>query len=785
MKTLTPRCAALYAVILIVTAALLSQCASAGPGRSARLRVSPEALEGEPPSIEHSSTGASWRPSSKGSIPVVMNESVKKWVNLFSGPMKSSFDRWVGRLGQYGPTIEHILRAEGVPTDLIYLAMIESGFNLKAYSRAAATGPWQFISSTGRMYGLCYDPFLDERRDIVKSTRAAARHLKDLHKIYADWYLAFAAYNAGSGKVNNAIKRSGSTNYWTIAAPRSRHLRQETKDYVPKILAALHIVKNYRKFGYSEKSFGPPMEYDRVKIPDATDVAVIAKCSGTATEVIRDLNPALLMGVTAPSREVEVFIPKGAKDEFNRKYAAVPTSERVAALSYTVGRKDTLASLARKFGTSSTKLAKTNNLSGKGKLTPGQVISVPATGTALVALAAGSATGSGGGNGGGKSILYHKVRRGETLPVIAHKYGTSATQLAKWNKIGTRSRLRIGQKLKIHKSGPATEEVGLAALPSAYRGKRMSGIAHIIALDEVAPANLEENDKIELPPMVAQNDDASMGGSGDEPANVRDELGLTAVSLGTAVPLGTAAITNAGLKSGGAAVLDEASNDAAGFLAQDDGRESDPRFVQPEVKTYTVKRRDSLIGIALKHRLKVSELKALNHLKDSRIQSGQRLIVSKVPSGTAVPSETAVPSGAVVPSGTKASTVSQTSSGMVTPKTALPPAKQTAKSQHALNAGLAALSQPPTFLAEDTTAAPELIQTTPLAIAKASGGPKVLFHRVKRGDTLWSLSQRYRVTIGEIKQWNGLKNNYVKLNQRLKIIAGATVATRKKYAVVD
>jgi membrane-bound lytic murein transglycosylase D len=660
---------------------------------------------------------------------VVLNEPVKKWVNLFSGSLKGSFDRWVGRLGQYGPTIEHILKEEGVPADLIYLAMIESGFNLKATSHAAATGPWQFISSTGRMYGLCYDPFLDERRDVVKSTRAAARHLKDLHKIYADWYLAFAAYNAGPGKVNNAIKRSGSTNYWTLAAPRSRHLRQETKDYVPKVLAALHIVKHYRKFGYTEKSFGAPMEYDRVKIPDATDLGVIAKCSGVSAEEVRAMNPALLMGVTAPSREVEVFIPKGAKEDFQRRYAAVPAGERVSNLSYTVGRRETLNSVARKFGIAAAKLTKMNNLSSKTKLTPGQTLTVPATASALLAMASGGGSGFAGAGGseragGTKSIVYHKVKRGETLAAIARKYGASTAQLSKWNKMSARSRLRIGQKLKIHRAVPSTEDVGLAALPKTYQGKRMSGIAHIIALDEVEPSDIGEEDKIELPPMVAQSEDVRFPSGGEEPASVREEAGMTALPASSGVA---------------------SSSDATPAASQ----------------YYTVKRRDSLVGIALKHRIKVAELKALNHLKNSRIQSGQRLIVAQ---------ELPVFKSDPIPE----SDTTSVNAPVATLTSQSPFLEEEAGGPGVTSAALMSSSA-------DTNVPDLLVAPEPPVPA----GPKVVFHRIKRGDTLWSVAQRYRVTVGDIKKWNGLKNDAVRPNQKLKIIAGTRVVTRKKYAAVS
>jgi membrane-bound lytic murein transglycosylase D len=311
-----------------------------------------------------------WRPTQKNSIPVVVNEPVQKWVRLFNGSLRNNFSRWIGRLGYYGPTIEGVLDDEGVPRDLIYLAMIESGFNLSAKSHASAVGPWQFIASTGRMYGLNNGPFVDDRSDLVTASRAAARHLKDLYKIYGDWYLAFAAYNAGPGKVNQAIKRGGTTDYWRLSSSRSRLFRQETKDYVPKVLAALHIVKNYKKYGYNESSFSEPMQFDRVTIPDATDVAAIAKSAGTTEDVIRGLNPALVIGITPPNQGFEVYIPKGAKEEFYRRYEALPSNERVSSIQYRTGKKDTLATVASRYGVSVGQIAKQNGKNSKQKIKP-------------------------------------------------------------------------------------------------------------------------------------------------------------------------------------------------------------------------------------------------------------------------------------------------------------------------------------------------------------------------------------------------------------------------------
>lgn len=324
------------------------------------------------------SNGKAWRPSKSNTIPLVLNAGVNKWVKTFNGPLRSNFSRWLKRAGAYAPVMEEILRDYGMPKDLIYLSMIESGFNLHAYSHASAAGPWQFIKSTGKMYQLKSAGVVDERYDLLKSTRAAARHLRDLHNQYKDWYLAFAAYNAGAGKVNQAIKRMGTRDYWKLASNHSKYLRRETKDYVPKILAAAHIAKNYQKYGYKSSLFSSPIAFEVVSVQGATDTSVLALCSGVSLEEIQFLNPSLILGVTPPGGSYEVLLPPGKSALFNLNYANIPEQKRTQFAFYEVkGKKETLLSVAKRYKISSTKLAKANLLPGRAKLYKGQTLVIP------------------------------------------------------------------------------------------------------------------------------------------------------------------------------------------------------------------------------------------------------------------------------------------------------------------------------------------------------------------------------------------------------------------------
>lgn len=541
-----------------------------------------------------------WHPSKKDSIPSVMNPSVKKWVKLFNGKLKPNFDRWVQRLGSYGPTIEQVLMEEQVPRDLIYLAMIESGFNLSAASHAAAVGPWQFIASTGRNYGLNNNYFIEERQDLVQSTHAAARHLKDLYKVYGDWYLAFAAYNAGSGKVNGAIRHLKTKDYWKLSAPHSRYLRQETKDYVPKILAAMHIVKNYKQFGYTEKSFNPPLRFEKVTVPDATDINVIAQAAGTSVEVIQTLNTSLVIGITPPDTKMTIYIPRGTKEKFEKNYARIPSSERVSYLHYRAGRNETIYSVAKTYNVSAEKLAKLNKINAHKKLRSGHLIKIPANKSVLLALAK---TGPAGGSASTKKY-YHKVRSGETLTKIARKYNTSATKVVQWNHLKKNTKLKVGQKLAIYKTTSSGSPMRVASFVPSQKKKKLTGVTNIILQNNEEPILVASHDSkvknIIVPKMVAIESEENP--IHDQPATIIQ-------------PTPEKVASNS----------EEKQNEAT----------SQARATQ----YHLVKKGDSLSSIAVRYKLGIKELKSINHLQSDKIRTNQKLLVTKTTLQAKVPRE--------------------------------------------------------------------------------------------------------------------------------------------------
>jgi membrane-bound lytic murein transglycosylase D len=248
-------------------------------------------------------------------IPVVWNSAVEKWVKYFSGRGRDWFQRYAQRGGRYAPVLSKVLNENGLPRDLIYLAMAESGFQNIAKSHASAMGPWQFMSFTGRKYGLNQDWWMDERRDPLKASVAAAGYLKDLHDLFGSWELATAGYNAGEGKIGRAIQRYGTRDFWKLT--KGRYLKPETKNYVPKIMALAIIGKNLSSFGFNELAFDHTLDFEVVEVPANTDIMELARVLGVSFEEVRRYNPELLRWQTPPHvASYPVKVPVGAKEKW-------------------------------------------------------------------------------------------------------------------------------------------------------------------------------------------------------------------------------------------------------------------------------------------------------------------------------------------------------------------------------------------------------------------------------------------------------------------------------------
>src|SRR5438477_10340496 len=263
----------------------------------------------------------------KYDIPVELNDAVVAYIRFFQTDAREHFAKWLSRSPRYIPLMRTVLERGGLPLDTVYLAMIESGFRASAYSFAKAAGPWQFVVGTSRRYGLLTDFWVDERRDPSKATVAAAKYLKDLKaRFHGDWYLAWAGYNAGEGRISRAIRNEKTTDFWRMMG-KGRTLRAETKHYVPKLIAAALIAKHPERFGF-RVDYEEPREFEEVRVPDATDLHVLAKAADISFEEFRDLNPELRRFCTPPGGWT-IKLPPGKRDGFLAEYAKLDAKDRL------------------------------------------------------------------------------------------------------------------------------------------------------------------------------------------------------------------------------------------------------------------------------------------------------------------------------------------------------------------------------------------------------------------------------------------------------------------------
>jgi membrane-bound lytic murein transglycosylase D len=273
-------------------------------------------------------------------IPVVWNEPVQKWVKYFSGRGRDYFVRYASRGGRYAPVLSKILADNGIPRDLIFLAMAESGFQNHAKSWAKAVGPWQFMSFTGKRYGLDIDWYTDERRDPLKASAAAAQYLKDLYEMFGTWELATASYNAGEGKISRAISRYGTRDFWKLT--RNRYIKPETKNYVPKIMALAIIGKNLESFGFNDINFDQPLDYEEILVKGNSDLYEIAKVVGLEFEELSRYNPELIRWTTPPSEEFyPVRVPVGKAEA----WVSYADKDGVVAKNYKIHEPRKMTSL--------------------------------------------------------------------------------------------------------------------------------------------------------------------------------------------------------------------------------------------------------------------------------------------------------------------------------------------------------------------------------------------------------------------------------------------------------
>ena len=382
--------------------------------------------------------------TTKSDLPLMLTDQVAMYINYFSSPKgRPTLEHGLARAGKYREMISQTLKQEGVPQDLIYLAMAESGFQPLAVSRAGARGMWQFMAGRGSEYGLDRNWWVDERQDPVQSTKAAARHLKDLYGEFGDWYLAMAAYNTGPGNIQHAVEHTGYADFWELY--KRGVLPQETRNYVPIIVAVTIMAKNPTQYGLENVVPEKPVPMDTVSINYPVDLRLVAECLDTSATSLQELNPSLLRMTTPKDQTFSLNLPSGAKDKYESAIALIPPDMRTFWRYHRVEYGESLGSIARKYRTSTGVIEEANNLSSD-EVTVGSKLIIP--------IAPGQP---------GDTLAYshkatrYKVRKGDTIGSIADDFEVPVDKVRKWNHLKGNT-VAVGRTLLIYK--PLAEGTG-------------------------------------------------------------------------------------------------------------------------------------------------------------------------------------------------------------------------------------------------------------------------------------------------------------------------------------
>ncbi len=457
-------------------------------------------------------------------IPIVFNDAVKYYIRYFTNEKRKVFTNWLRRSKRYVPIITEILRKHKMPEDLVYLAMIESGFNPKAYSRAKACGPWQFIYATGGRYGLKVNYWIDERRDPEKSTVAAAKYLRDLFNQFGHWYLAAAGYNAGEKRIERAIEKHNTNDFWELY--RYGALPQETRNYIPQLIAAAIIAKEPEKYGFGSIDFQDPIRFVEIRVPPATPLTAIARASSLDFEEVRSYNPELVRGITPPGEDdYEIKLPYPIDTiDFSEKLEIALENERTikSVITYKVKKGDTLAKIAKKYGVRNEDIVLVNNCEEELRVKRGMVIAIPRFTGPSRTIVAGNLNKAINETASKRSVTKnekekpvkqvktkstHIVKKGETLTSISEKYGLDVSDLKTINKLKNgkiypNMKLRLAsyaEKKPVEKKEMTKKRVAKVKYHIVKKGETLTSISdkYGVDIETIKSANRLKSNKIQ------------------------------------------------------------------------------------------------------------------------------------------------------------------------------------------------------------------------------------------------------------------------------------------------
>ena len=676
-------------------------------------------------------------------FPVVWNERVKEKIVYFQTDAREPFSEWLRRSGRWVPKIKEIFAERGLPQDLAYLPLIESGFAPNAYSWAHAMGMWQFVKSTGRIFGLDINWWLDERRDPEKATIAAADYFESLYKKFGDWHLCLAAYNCGDGRIKRAIDKQGTSNFWEMDLPT------ETENYVPLFIAALIIAKDPEAYGF-DINYYDPYDYDFVFVNEPTNLELVARCTDTTLSFIQTLNPEVLRYCTPPDiTRYPVRVPKGKADGFEERYAAIPESEKTVWAHHKVRSGETLSEIALRYGTSVSMLTSSNKLRSAHRLSIGQELIIPVSPSSAKKLAqrknVPATTAS------RASSRYVVIKKGDTLSKIAEKNGVGLESLLLANGLKRGSVIKPGMRLKLPvgksktfytvrsgdtpstiaaRFGVRTESLldwnGLKRTSKIFPGQRLVVLA--------SESHKEPKGKIV---HTVQKGESLWAIARRYDVHVSNLVAWNGLS-------GTNVTLSIGQK------LEIISDSPASY----GGYTSNSKKI-----IYTVKKGDNLGKIAGRYSVTVEAIQRWNDKKDTRLQIGDKLAIY---TSDANASDVGAPKEVLhkVKSGETISGIAA-KYGVSTEEIR----RLNGKSNNKIIAG------------------------ETLKIVTTSTEPtkdKITVHTVKSGETLSSIASAYGVSVSDLKHWNDKNSDRLFVGEDIEIHGGKTsvVAPSKKKRLV-